>query len=86
MVFQDPRHNNDYATLLNHQPVASGSRFRLDVGADEMESDTDEELRFDGDHDDDDDDNVYGIGKASLVRSTANPGEYVVKAFRMSAS
>ncbi|KAG1772000.1 SNF2 family N-terminal domain-containing protein [Suillus placidus] len=87
MDFQVPRHNGDDAgysyQTLNRQPIASGSRVRLDVA---MGSDTDSEeddwelpnflggavtrdARFDEDGD------FYGRGKDLFIGPTANPGD-----------
>ncbi|KAG0702167.1 SNF2 family N-terminal domain-containing protein [Suillus ampliporus] len=86
MVFQAHRHNGDdakysHATLLKHQPVASGSRVRLD-GAIGSATDSEEEelhdvwggfgapdLRFDEDGE------FYGRGKDTFVGLPANPGD-----------
>jgi hypothetical protein len=92
------RHNGVVASrspmpYIDLQPVASGSHVHLDVAASETESDTEEaqlsipfnlrgtvgiqDPRFDSDGD------FYGRGKDLFAGPTADPGEYVVKTFRI---
>ncbi|KAG2140702.1 SNF2 family N-terminal domain-containing protein, partial [Suillus clintonianus] len=87
MAFQNPPHNGDEAgysyAALNHHPIASGSRVRVDAAT--MGSYTDSEDDWDlrdifsgaGTRDTrfDEDGDFYGRGKDLFVGPTANPGD-----------
>ncbi|KAG1871505.1 SNF2 family N-terminal domain-containing protein [Suillus subluteus] len=86
MTFQVPSHDGDdagyYYPALNRQPIASGSRVRLNVA---MGSDTDSEEDWElpdilggaGTRDSrfDEDGDFYGRGKDLFIGPTANPGD-----------
>jgi hypothetical protein len=94
MAFQSPRYDGDdfgYSyPMLSRQPIASGSRVRLDVATgSDTDSEEDWELRdifngvVTGDARFDEDGDFYGRGKDLFIGPTANPGEYVVRSLCM---
>ncbi|KAG2129317.1 SNF2 family N-terminal domain-containing protein [Suillus cothurnatus] len=86
MAFQSPRYDGDdfgYSyPMLSRQPIASGSRVRLDVATgSDTDSEEDWELRdifngvVTGDARFDEDGDFYGRGKDLFIGPTANPGD-----------